>query len=107
VTVKSLNDDWPSPEDLCRDPELAILALLDAAIALSLSALVATHPIIVDHERPYWIEPKPLHSDHFAQTLVHIADQLRYAIAKYRLAINAEHRSHSDNSNHPDDEIPF
>jgi len=35
---------WPRTEDLAFDPELAPLALLDAALAIAVQALIAKNP---------------------------------------------------------------
>jgi hypothetical protein len=35
---------WPRTEDLAFEPELAALALLDAALAISVQALIAHNP---------------------------------------------------------------
>jgi hypothetical protein len=40
----SLRASWPRTEDLAFDPELAPLALLDAALAIAVQALIAKNP---------------------------------------------------------------
>jgi hypothetical protein len=40
----TLRASWPRTEDLAFDPELAPLALLDAALAIAVQALIARNP---------------------------------------------------------------
>jgi hypothetical protein len=46
-----LRASWPRTEDLAFDPELAPLALLDAALAITVQALIARNPELLS-ERP-------------------------------------------------------
>ena len=76
--------------DVTRSPELAALALLDEALAVSRIVLLAQHPELDDE----------LHHDEelatttaLAETLVARASDLRRLLATYRRAIE-EHRRH-------------
>jgi len=84
---------WPQPEDLCRDPVLAILAALDAMITLTIHALIAAHPYAQDDERPYWVEPPLSASDCIASDVVTSARGLSEILDAYRDAIVFDHRS--------------
>ena len=46
--------NWPTPYDLARSPELAILAVLDDALHMTVRALVASHPQLDSDEVPSW-----------------------------------------------------
>jgi len=45
---------WPTPAELDRDPELALLAALDDTLELALRALLAVHPQLGDPDAPPW-----------------------------------------------------
>ena len=77
------SDPWPTPPDLAESPELAVLALLDAALELAVSALLALYPEIADPERPYWIDAPSAARDR-AATITSRAYSLRDALARYR-----------------------
>lgn len=74
---------WPTPPELAENPELAVLALLDAALDLAVSALLALYPELADPERPYWIR-RPSPDLDRAATLTRRAHALQDAIAAYR-----------------------
>lgn len=101
------SDPWPTPPDLAQSPELAVLALLDAALDLTVSALLALYPELTDPERPYWIDAPPAARDR-AQTIATRTHSLRDAIARYRRILppatddlpEPDHRP-------PDDDIPW
>jgi len=44
----------PTPYDLIRSPELAIMTLLDQALHIAVRALIATYPQLDSDEVPYW-----------------------------------------------------
>jgi hypothetical protein len=74
---------WPTAPELAEHPELAVLALLDAALDLTVSALLALYPELADPERPYWIDA-PCAARDRAATLASRAHSLREALAGYR-----------------------
>lgn len=55
------DDTVPSPHQLADDPELAVLAVLDIALAMATNALLAAHPLLcaADEDRtddgPAWV----------------------------------------------------
>ena len=68
---------------LAAAPELATLALLDAALDVCTTALLAEHPTL-DHDlRP---DPEPL-SLREARRLIAAAHRLRCAVTRYRNAV--------------------
>ncbi len=97
---------WPPPEDLCRDPVLAILAALDATLTIAIRALIAAHPYANDDERPYWAKPELSPSDRVAPDIVMIARRLQDALESYRNAIVIELRADRRGDPPPDD-MPF
>jgi len=48
VSTSSLRASWPRNEDLAFEPELAPLALLDAALAVTVQALIARNPELLN-----------------------------------------------------------
>jgi hypothetical protein len=75
-----------TPNDLRRDPELAIFDVLDHTLKLTVYALVAIHPELTDPERPFW-----LHEDsgtgRAAKLVVGCSEELIKAVCDYRTAI--------------------
>lgn len=73
----------PRVEDLYAAPELAVLAVLEAAVDISLVALVAAHPD--DHE----LEDDPPPPERVAaRALVVAARDVADAVNQYRLALS-------------------
>ena len=68
---------------LAAAPELATLALLDTALDVSTTALLAEHPIL-DHELRPDPEPPSLRE---ARRLIAAAHRLRCTVARYRSAV--------------------
>ena len=93
-------DRIPTPDDLDRAPELAILAALDHTLELAATALVCAHPELCDPERPYWLG-SPTRSLTLAKTLVRRTHGLQRAIHAYRSAL--EIRRRDENSTDLDD----
>jgi hypothetical protein len=79
-------DRIPTPDDLDRAPELAILAALDHTLELAAAALAGAHPELCDPERPYWLG-SPTRSLTIAKTLVPRIRGLQRAIRAYRRAL--------------------
>jgi hypothetical protein len=80
----------PRVEDLYAAPELAVLAVLEAAVDVSLVALVAAHPD--DHE----LEDDPPQPERVAaRALVVAVRVVGEAVNRYRLALSrARDRDH-------------
>ena len=81
----------PTPDDLDRAPELAILAALDHTLAVSVAALAGAHPELCDPERPYWLG-SPTRSVTIAMTLIRRTRGLQRAIRAYRQAVEIRRR---------------
>ncbi len=71
--------------DIAEAPELAVLAALVAVLDVAGDALLATHPELADHERPYWVETPAIVG--VAANVLRRAAGLRRAIARYRQAV--------------------
>ena len=84
-------DRIPTPDDLDRAPELAILAVLDHTLELAAAALAGAHPELCDPERPYWLG-SPTRSLTIAKTLVPRIRGLQHAIRAYRRALEIRRR---------------
>lgn len=80
------NDAEPSPLDLrllAAAPELATLALLDSALTVCTTALLAEHPTLNHDLRP---DPQPP-SLREARRLLAAAHRFRGVVARYRSAV--------------------
>lgn len=76
----------PTPLDLSNDPELAVLAALDALLELSVSALHAEHPDLgVDESEPHQLTV-------LAGSIIESARRLRDLLRAYRAALARHHR---------------
>jgi hypothetical protein len=75
--------NWPTPYDLARCPELAILAVLDDALHLTIRALVASYPQLDSDEVPSWRVDR---SRPFllARTIISLAQSLSAQIERYQ-----------------------
>lgn len=76
----------PPPLDhrlLAAAPELATLALLETALTVCTTALLAEHPTL-DHDLRTEPEPPSLRE---ARRLITVAHRLRDAVARYRSAV--------------------
>jgi hypothetical protein len=79
-------DPGPSPLDhrlLAAAPELASLALLETALTVCATALLAEHPTL-DHDLRPDPEPPSLRE---ARRLIAAAQRLRCTVARYRNAV--------------------
>jgi hypothetical protein len=87
--------------DLVRAPELAAIILLEHALDVAASALVAEHPTLIDDfHRPR--EQGPVVS--LAHTICLRAGALRETLVRYRRAV----RDASSAADHAsDDDLPF
>jgi hypothetical protein len=84
-------DRVPTPDDLERAPELAILAALDHTLELATAALVCAHPELRDPERPYWLA-SPTRSLALATSLLRRTHGLQRALHAYRRALEIRRR---------------
>jgi hypothetical protein len=85
LTVAPADPD-PPPLDrrlLAAAPELAALALLDSALGICTTALLAEHPTL-DHDLRPDPEPPSLRE---ARRLLAAAQRLRCTVARYRSAV--------------------
>jgi len=81
----------PTPPELAQSPQLAILALLEFALELAIHALIAQHPQLCDHERPYWIAQIPsTPSSVMAEAILSTADSLKQSVDDYRHFLRLE-----------------
>lgn len=77
---------WPLPFDLAENPELAVLAVLDSALHLTVRALVAAHPQLQADEVPYWrLDRSPLFI--LADSIVSHAQTLSEKLEQYRILL--------------------
>ena len=91
----------PTPHELDKAPELAVLVALDAVLRAAEFAVIAVHPPMRDpdgtsHEEPpdsYWV----------ASVFVTLAGQLHQAIGAYHATTLREH----DRTSSDGDEISF
>ena len=90
----------PTPDDLRRDPELAILAALDHTLELAVYALVAIYPDLTDSDRPLW-HRQDAEIDHAANHLVACTEPLRHAIGEFQTAIRRARQAEAN------EEFPF
>lgn len=88
--------------DLVGAPELAAIILLEHALDVAASALVAEHMTLIDDfHRP--CEQGPVVS--LAHTICRRARALRDTLVRYRRAVRDAAASHAENT--PDDDLPF
>ncbi len=93
----------PTVPDLVDAPELAAIILLEHALDVAASALVAEHMTLIDDfHRP--CEQGPVLS--LAYTICRRAGALRDILVRYRRAVRDAAASHAD-ENAPDDDLPF
>jgi hypothetical protein len=83
------NSDWPTPCDLADNPELAVLAVLDTALHLSIRALVAAHPQLEADAVPFWRldRSRPFL---LAGSIVSLAQMLSDQLEQYRTLLLPE-----------------
>jgi len=46
----------PTPYDLMTAPQLAIISVLERTLEMLVRSLLAEHPDLFDHEKPYWLK---------------------------------------------------
>lgn len=93
----TLRASWPRTEDLAFEPELAPLALLDAALAITVQALIASNPELLIHKDIATKPPRAIVAHH----IIVLYRELSDALYEYR-ALTPPPRDHVGN-----DDIPF
>jgi hypothetical protein len=93
-----------SPHELLRAPQLAALAILDAALMAARAALIAEHPDVGLRPRPAAEPARPLLIS-TARVVAHTAE-LRHLLTRYRRALDAVHADHADHDRRQA-ELPF
>jgi hypothetical protein len=78
----------PTPPELLLAPELALIALLDHALLLTIRTLIAAHPQLCNHENPYWIPKTP--STITAQAILSTVYSLQQCLDDYRHQLHLE-----------------
>jgi hypothetical protein len=89
----------PTPVELRAAPELAALAILDAALITAEEVLLAHHPDIGDLDGILYGERAPP-DDSLVPILVAHFDELHYLLGRYHGAVRAARLT-------PNDGIPF
>jgi hypothetical protein len=78
-------------ESLTHAPELAALALLDAALDVSIRSLAARYPQLEDPAEREWTVPPPEAPAALAAVVAALADTLRCAVLHYIATVEREH----------------
>jgi len=81
----------PTPLSLAYGPELGALALLDAALDMSIRTLAAKYPKLEDPAEREWSVPPSDASAALAAVVAGLADTLRCAVLHYIATIENEH----------------
>jgi hypothetical protein len=89
---------WPRTEDLAFEPELAPLALLDAALALVVQALIARNPELLSENEALRRAPRTM----AARQIIALYRDLHDALDEYRALLPTEHELATGT-----DDIPF
>lgn len=100
--------DWqPTPPEIDRAPEVALLAVLDHVLDVVAAAIVAAHPNLLDDEPFYRRLDRP--EIKAADAILTRARRLRDALDRYRRVIAALHASAGAEPEPSGgrDEIPF
>ena len=87
---------WPRTEDLAFDPELASLALLDAALAIAVQALIARNPELLSESEALRRAPRAV----AARNIVALYREMHGALDEYRALLPPDYPTGTD-------DIPF
>jgi hypothetical protein len=87
---------WPRTEDLAFDPELASLALLDAALAIAVQALIARNPELLSESEALRRAPRAV----AARNIVALYREMHDALDEYRALLPPDYPTGTD-------DIPF
>ena len=93
----------PTPQQIARDPELAILHALELHCELTQRTLVATQPELEGQEIPYWAR-QHANGEDAARGILDISIKLQAAIEAYFRALQNQHQAEISNF---DDDLPF
>lgn len=93
-----MRTSWPRHEDLAFEPELAPLALLDAALALVVQSLIARNPELLSENEALRRTPRVLAARH----IVALYGEMHDALDEYRALLPTEHQLATGT-----DDIPF
>lgn len=94
-------DKLPTPYDLMSAPQLAIISVLDRTLEMLALTLLAQHPDLFDHEKPYWIRDDL--SVGRAEKVLSDIDELCSSLEAYRYSLSDEMVPDPP----PDDTFPF
>jgi hypothetical protein len=89
---------WPRHEDLAFEPELAPLALLDAAAAIAVQALIASNPELLSECEALRRAPRVVAARH----IIALYREMHDALDEYRALLPTEHALATGT-----DDIPF
>jgi len=87
---------WPRAEDLAFEPELAPLALLDAALALTVQSLIARNPELLCQNEALQKAPRAV----AARQIVALYREMHDALDEYRALLTPDYPTGTD-------DIPF
>ena len=78
----------PKPDDLLKQPNLAILFVLDTTASAAIRAMVGLHPEVYQGSFPR----TTTELDYWADRLMDLCSQVRVALQKYNEVINEQDR---------------
>jgi hypothetical protein len=93
-----MRTSWPRHEDLAFEPELAPLALLDAALAIAVQSLIARNPELLSESEAKRQAPRVV----AAAQVVALYREMHTALDEYRALLPTEHQLATGT-----DDIPF
>jgi hypothetical protein len=93
-----MRTSWPRHEDLAFEPELAPLALLDAALALAVQSLIARNPELLSESEAVRQAPRCV----AAAQIVALYREMHDALDEYLALLPTEHELATGT-----DDIPF
>jgi hypothetical protein len=93
-----MRTSWPRHEDLAFEPELAPLALLDAALAIAVQSLIARNPELLSESKTLRQVPRVV----AAAQVVALYREMHDALDEYRALLPTEHELATGT-----DDIPF
>ncbi len=79
-------DKLPTPYDLMSAPQLAVISVLDRTLEMLALTLLAQHPDLFDHEKPYWIRDDPCCG--MAEQVLSNIDKLSSSLQRYRYRLS-------------------
>ena len=93
-----MRPSWPRTEDLAFELELAPLALLEAALALTVQSLIARNPELLSESEALRQAPRAVAAHH----IVVLYREMHDALDEYRALLPTEHELATGT-----DDIPF